>query len=101
MEHLAPHGMVVNVATPDDDRITFRGKRFDRAAGARINTMNLFDELSRGASAASDLSRLCDLVTEGRLDGQITLEDSWHHAGAALDALLRARAGGKIVLHVD
>jgi NADPH2:quinone reductase len=101
IEHLAPHGTVVNIATPDDDRVSFLGKRFDRAVGARIYTLNLFDELRSGASAAGDLARLCDLVDVGRLDGQITLEDSWRQAGAAVAALLHGRAGGKVVLHVD
>jgi hypothetical protein len=50
---------------------------------------------------AGDLNRLCSLVTEGRLDGQIELERSWREPAAALDALLHRRIGGKAVLHVD
>jgi len=110
IEHLAPHGTVVNIATPDDDLVTFHGKRFDRAAGAHIVTLNLLDELRNGAGAAGDLGRLCNLAADGRLDGQVTLDHSWHRAAAAIDALLHGGtggtggaggAGGKIVLHVD
>jgi NADPH2:quinone reductase len=102
IEHLAPRGIVVNIATQsDDETVTFHATRFDRAKGARIYTLNLFDELASHASAASDLARLCKLMADGRLDGQIELEASWRETSRALDALLERRIGGKAVLHVD
>ena len=70
--------MVVNVGTGSpDETVTFRANRFDRSPGARIYTLNLFNELAVGACAAADLARLCALVTGGR------------------------RIGGKAVLRVD
>ncbi len=102
IEHLAPHGLVVNIATGgDDETVTFRAARFDRAKGARIYTLNLFDELDRRSGGSGDLGRLCRLVADGRLDGQIELECSWRDPSPALDALLERRIGGKAVLHVD
>ncbi len=102
IEHLAPRGLVVNIATGgDDETVTFRAARFDRAKGARIYTLNLFDELDRRSGGAGDLGRLCRLVADGRLDGQIELEGSWRDPSPALDALLERRIGGKAVLHVD
>jgi NADPH:quinone reductase-like Zn-dependent oxidoreductase len=102
IEHVARRGVVVNIATPsDDDTVTFRGSRFDRAQGARIYTLNLFDELRSHASAASDLARLCGLMVEGRLDGQIEFEGPWREPAPAMEALLHRRIGGKAVLHVD
>jgi NADPH:quinone reductase-like Zn-dependent oxidoreductase len=102
IEHLAPGGTVVNIATPEhDDRVSFRGTRFDRSPAATIYTLNLFDELRRHASAVRDLTRLCDLVAAGRLDGQVVYEDSWRRAGQAVEALLHGHLGGKVVLHVD
>jgi NADPH:quinone reductase-like Zn-dependent oxidoreductase len=102
IEHLAPRGIVVNIATQsDDETVTFHAARFDRAKGARIYTLNLFDELASHGSAASDLTRLYTLVANGRLDGQIELETSWREAPRALDALLERCMGGKAVLHVD
>jgi NADPH:quinone reductase len=102
IEHLAPRGLVVNLATQsDDETVTFRAARFDRATGARICTLNLPDELVSNGGGAGDLSRLCTLVADGRLDGQIELEASWREAARALDALLERRIGGKAVLHVD
>jgi NADPH2:quinone reductase len=102
IEHVAPRGIVVNLATPsDEETVTFRAARFDRAKGARIYTLNLLDELAFHGSAAGDLTRLCMLMAEGRLDGQIEFEGSWRESAPALDALLARRIGGKAVLRVD
>lgn len=102
IEHVAPRGIVVNLATPsDEETVTFRAARFDRAKGARIYTLNLLDELAFHGSAAGDLTRLCMLMAEGRLDGQIEFEGSWREPAPALDALLARRIGGKAVLRVD
>jgi NADPH:quinone reductase-like Zn-dependent oxidoreductase len=102
IEHVASHGVVVNIATQsDDETVTFHSARFDRAKGARIYTLNLPDELASHASGAGDLTRLCTLMADGRLDGQIELEASWREPSLALDALLERRIGGKAVLHVD
>ncbi|MGH9119621.1 MAG: zinc-binding dehydrogenase [Acidimicrobiales bacterium] len=102
IEHVAPRGVVVNIATQSpDESVTFRAARFDRAVGATIYTLNLFDELTWHASGTRDLARLCSLRTDGRLNGQVEFEGSWREPGAALDALLHRRIGGKAVLHVD
>ena len=69
-------------------------------SGAEAN-LNLFDELASHASATRDLERLCVLVADGRLDGQVELECSWREPAAALDAILQRRIGGKAVLHID
>jgi NADPH:quinone reductase len=102
IEHLAPGGVLVNIGTPDDEEtVTFRARQFERAPGARIYTLHLPSELARHGCAASDLTRLCALAAAGRLDGQVEFEGSWRQAGAAIDALLRRRIGGKAVLHAD
>lgn len=102
IEHLAPRGVLVNIATQSQfETVTFHAARFDRAYGATIYTLNLPHELTTHASATSDLSRLCTLLTEGRLDSQIELETSWRESDQALQALLDRRIGGKAVLHVD
>jgi NADPH:quinone reductase-like Zn-dependent oxidoreductase len=102
IEHVAARGIVINVGTLSaDELVTFRAGRLDRAVGARIYTLNLPDELNAHASATADLARLCRLVAEGRLDGQIDMEQSWREPGPAIDALLRRTIAGKTVLHVD
>lgn len=102
IEHLAPRGIVVNIATQaDEETVTFRAARLDRAHGASVHTLNLLSDLGSHAAAASDLSRLCRLAAAGRLDGQIALECSWHQPDVAIDALLNRHLGGKIVLRID
>jgi NADPH2:quinone reductase len=102
IEHLRPHGVLVNLATLDEaGTITFTAARFDRAKGARVSTLNLRDELAAAGRTAEGLERLCALVVAGTLDGQIELETSWREVEAALAALLERRIGGKAVLHVD
>jgi NADPH:quinone reductase len=102
IEHVAARGIVVNVATQsDDETVTFHAARFDRAKGARIYTLNLPDELISHASGSSDLMRLCTMMADGRLDGQIQLEVSWREPAEAFGALLEGRIGGKVVLQVD
>jgi hypothetical protein len=92
----------VNLATQDEEEmVSFRAGRFDRARGARIYTLNLPDELASHASAADDLTRLCALAAGGRLDGQVELQCSWRQPEPAIDALLNRRIGGKAVLHID
>ena len=102
IEHVASRGIVVSIATQsDDETVTFQAACFDRAKGARIYTLNLPDELASHGGGASDLTRLCTLMADGRLDGQIELEASWREPSIALDALLERRIGGKAVLNVD
>ena len=100
--HLAPRGVLVNVATDaEQDTVTFRAAAFDRAPGARIYTLNLIDEVAAQSGAGRDLTRLFRLVTDGRLHVRIGLECSWQDPGGAVDTLLRRRVGGKVVLRMD
>lgn len=102
IEHVGPRGIVVNLATQrDEETVTFQAARFDRAKGAKIYTLNLLEELAFHGGGAVDLRRLCMLMAERRLDGQIEFEGSWREPAPALDALLARRIGGKAVLRVD
>ena len=101
IEHLMPDGLVVNIATGSpDETVAFRASRFDRAAGARIHTFNLLDDLRRGAAAA-DLDRLLRLLDEQRLVAPVALEAPWQTTADAIEALLERRITGKAVLHVS
>jgi NADPH:quinone reductase len=102
IEHVAARGVVVNIATPsDEDLVTFRASKFDRSPGARIYSLNLFDELGSRGSAARDLALLCRLMVAGRLDTQVELQCSWRDVSDAFEALLQRRVGGKVVLSVE
>jgi NADPH:quinone reductase len=100
IDHLAPGGRLVNIATVGGEPVAFRAHAFDRAAGASIYSLSLFHEVKTHSSATRDLTRLCGLVADGRLDGQVELECSWREASRAIDALTRG-LGGKVVLRVD
>jgi D-arabinose 1-dehydrogenase-like Zn-dependent alcohol dehydrogenase len=69
--------------------------------GATIYTLDLLEDLTFHGGGADDLARLCALMADGRLNGQIELEDSWREAARAFEALRERRVGGKAVLHVD
>jgi NADPH2:quinone reductase len=74
IEHLAPHGLVVNLATTSPDEIvSFRAARFDRAAGAAIHTLTLLDDLKR-TNTPGDLARLAELMHRRRLAAPVELE---------------------------
>jgi NADPH:quinone reductase len=100
IEHVAPGGVVVNLATGSPDEVvSFRAARFDRAPGARIHTLNLRDELRR-ADTAAELARLVRLLEGGRLVAPVGLEAPWQEIVSAIEALLERRISGKAVLHV-
>lgn len=100
IEHLAPRGLVVNIATGSaDEVVAFRAKRFDRAAGAQIYTFNLLDELPQPATAA-DLARLVQLVEQRKLVAPVGLEAPWLEIERAIEALIARTISGKVVLHV-
>jgi NADPH:quinone reductase len=100
IEHVAPRGLVVNLATGSpDELVTFRAGRFDRSPGARIHTFNLLDELPQ-TDASGDLARLMHLLAERKLVAPIELEANWQDVGRAIDALLTRTIIGKAVLHI-
>jgi NADPH:quinone reductase len=101
IEHIAPRGLVVNLATGSPDEIvSFRAARFDRAPGARIYTLNLLDELPH-MNAADALARLVGLLQQRKLTAPVELEAPWQDIGRAIDALLTRSISGKAVLHVE
>jgi NADPH:quinone reductase len=100
IEHVAPQGLVVNLATGSaDEVVSFRATRFDRAPGARIYTLNLIDELPR-MNPTRDLARLLRLLEQRKLEAPVELEAPWHEIGQAIDALRSRTISGKAVLHV-
>jgi NADPH2:quinone reductase len=100
IEHIAPRGLIVNLATgTSDEVVSFRATRFDRAPGARIYTLNLWDELAR-TNTTSDLARLVRLLDERKLVAPVGFEAPWQDLAHAIDALLTRTISGKAVLHV-
>jgi NADPH:quinone reductase len=101
IEHVAPRGVVVNLATGSaDEVVSFSAAQFDRAAGARIHTFNLRDDIA-ATGAADDLARLLSLLADRKLVAPVQLEAPWREIGRAIEALRSRTLGGKAVLHVD
>jgi NADPH:quinone reductase-like Zn-dependent oxidoreductase len=100
IEHIAPRGVIVNLATGSAEEIvSFRATCFDRAAGATIHTFNLLEELPR-MNVAGDLARLVSLTAQRKLIAPVALEAPWQEIGRAIDALLAREITGKAVLRV-
>jgi NADPH:quinone reductase-like Zn-dependent oxidoreductase len=100
IEHVAPRGLVINVATDRvDELVSFRAACYDRSPGATIHTFNLLDELPR-MNTAGDLARLVTLIAHQKLVAPVELEADWQDVGRAIDALLKRTISGKAVLHV-
>jgi NADPH:quinone reductase len=100
IEHIAPRGLIVNLATGSPDEVvSFRATRFDRAPGATIHTLNLIDELPR-MDVTNDLARLVRLLEQRKLTASVELEAPWHEISRAIDAVLTRKVAGKAVLHV-
>jgi NADPH2:quinone reductase len=100
IEHIAPRGLVINVATDRaSEMVSFRAACYDRAPGATIYTFNLLDELPR-MDAAGDLARLVTLLAQQKLVAPVEIEAGWQDVGHAIDALLQRTISGKTVLHV-
>jgi NADPH:quinone reductase len=100
IEHVAPRGLIVNLATGGPDEVvSFRATRFDRASGAKIYTLNLIDELPR-MNTTRDLARLARLLELRKLAAPVGFEAPWQEVGRAIEALLARTIFGKAVLHV-
>ncbi|MDQ4131125.1 MAG: zinc-binding dehydrogenase, partial [Actinomycetota bacterium] len=102
LSRVAPLGTVVSFGNSSGEAATFDPSSFyGRASGARLHAFLIFSELETGPSGARDLRTLAELVAEGSLDPQVSLEASWREPGGAIEALIDRQVAGKAVLSVD
>ena len=102
LARVAPAGTIVSFGNSSREPTSFDVSRFyGGAAGARLYAFLIFAEVAREGSGARDLRTLAELVAEGRLDPQVSLEASWREPAEAFEALLERRVRGKAVLNVD
>lgn len=102
LQRIAAGGIVISYAATVPEPVTYpTGELFRRAPGARLYGLYIFAELDHTRTAAADLRRLADLVTDGRLDPQVDRTGPWSEAGEAISALLDRRVAGKAVLTVE
>lgn len=102
LQRVGAGGTVVSFASSDTAEVSFPTRAFfGRAPRARLTGLFVFDQLTHGRTGSRDLSRLADLVAQGRLDCSIDLQESWRGAAEAIAALMDRRIAGKAVLQVD
>ncbi len=85
-------GTIINFAATTDDPVSYPTRKlFDRAPGACLYGLLVFDELANHGSGSSDLRRLAELIASGGLDPQIALTAPWTETDRAIEALLDRR----------
>ena len=96
---VAPRGTVVSFASTVTEPVSYPTRAlFGRAPGAKLVGFLVFSSVRDGAAT---LTRLANLVADGRLDPRIDRIASWRDAPQLIDDLLERRIAGKAVLMVD
>jgi NADPH2:quinone reductase len=102
MQRIAAGGTIISFAASDSSPVQFPTRAFFfRASGARLVGIYVFAEIARRGGCRHDLTRLVDLVGEGRLVASIDRVLPWQDGAEALEALLAREIRGKVVLSVD
>jgi NADPH:quinone reductase-like Zn-dependent oxidoreductase len=96
---LAPDGMCVSFGVSGGAETTFDVRSFYSTGGARLYGFILFHEVLEHPASVG-LTRLADLVAEGRLQPYVSVEASWEEIGDVAQRLLDRGYTGKAVLHV-
>jgi len=95
---LGPDGVCVSIGVVRGLEITL-DLRAMRAPRSSLYKMLVFTEFNR-ETASSGLSRLAQLVAEGRIRPHIDVEEDWSRIGQVAEDLLQRRISGKAVLTV-
>jgi NADPH2:quinone reductase len=102
IQRVASQGTVVSFASSDPDPVSYPARSlFVRASGAKLVGIFIFAEVQQRGGCVADLSRLVQLVGEGRLDCSIDAVLPWTDAAKAVEALLDRTISGKVVLTVS
>ncbi|NJP07399.1 MAG: zinc-binding dehydrogenase [Chloroflexaceae bacterium] len=96
---LEPDGVCVLFGGSASAEVSFNIWPFVGAGRAQLYGLVLFHELVY-EPASVGLARLVGLVADGRLQPQITLEDSWEQVGSVAQHLLDRKIAAKAVLHI-
>lgn len=98
---LASGGVCVSFGASADDQVTFDNRQFFAGGKTRLYGLTLFEELRASGGAATGLTKLVDLVSDGLLNPQISVEQSWRSAAAVAQALITRQFSGKAVLTIE
>ncbi|HEX4539447.1 MAG TPA: zinc-binding dehydrogenase [Acidimicrobiales bacterium] len=93
------YGVVISYGNSSGETTTFDARTVYRRSG-RLHGFYVFAEIERLGGATADLMMLAELVADGRLEAEVSLEADWREAPAAFAALMDRRVEGKAVLHV-
>lgn len=97
---LATGGACVSFGTSASPEVTFDARDFYLTGAARLRGFILFHEIH--ARPASDgLARLLELVADGRLKTNVSVEEPWTRVGDVAQRLLDRDYTGKAVLRVE
>lgn len=97
---LRRNGTCVTLGVSEGASVTFDSAAFFRTAGVSLYGMMVFDEITRGESAAEGLSLLAGLVERGVLQPRVGVEAPWTDIAAVARRLVDREFEGKAVLHI-
>lgn len=100
LKMLGPGGTCVMYGTSAGPELTFDGRAFYGTGGASVYGFILFYEIAHDPPAG-DLGRLAQMVANGRLHPQISVEAPWTEIARVAQDLVDRRISGKAVLHVS
>jgi NADPH2:quinone reductase len=93
-------GTCVTLGISEGASVTFDSAAFFRTTGVSLYGLIVFDEITRGESAAAGLSVLVGLVERGLLRPRVSVEAPWTDIAAVARRLLDREFDGKAVLHI-
>ncbi|MBC7526039.1 MAG: zinc-binding dehydrogenase [Chthonomonadaceae bacterium] len=93
-------GTVVTYGTTAEKTVTFDAQKFYGTGATTLYGFILFDEFRSTDTAADGLTRLAQLVSEGKLTPRISLEADWSETPDIAAQLIDRKYPGKAVLHV-
>jgi NADPH:quinone reductase len=99
LSFLRPEGTCVSFGSSAGPETTFDLRHFFVTGGLTLYGLILFHELERDP-AARGLAQLAQLIAQGRLRPEISVERPWTEIAAVAQDLLDRRFTGKAVLHV-
>jgi NADPH:quinone reductase len=100
LNRVEPGGTIVAFGNSSGEPTSFDISSFYGQPGAQLYAFMVFDEIRIRRSGPADLRTLAELVADGQLETEVTLEADWREPDDAMRALMERRVGGKAVLHM-
>lgn len=100
LNRIEPGGTIVAFGNSSGERTSFDISPFYGQPGAQLYAFMVFDEIRIARSGPADLRALAELVANGELETEVTLEADWREPDEAMRALMERRVAGKAVLHM-